>query len=83
VTWCDRLSISLPRTSGVKKPLSSACNPEWICSLRWGYSGAGVVIAAGKGVQEFQPGDRVAGAGYASHCEVNFIPKNLAARVPD
>src|SRR5260221_2441111 len=24
-----------------------------------------------------------AGAGYASHCEVNFIPKNLAVRVPD
>jgi NADPH:quinone reductase-like Zn-dependent oxidoreductase len=36
-------------------------------------------------VTEFQPGDRVAcaGAGYASHCEVNFIPKNLAVRVPD
>ena len=50
-----------------------------------GYSCAGTVIAAGQGVQEFQPGDRVAcaGAGYASHCEVNFIPKNLAARVPD
>jgi predicted dehydrogenase/threonine dehydrogenase-like Zn-dependent dehydrogenase len=50
-----------------------------------GYSCAGIVLAAGEGVQEFQPGDRVAcaGAGYASHCEVNFIPKNLAARVPD
>lgn len=50
-----------------------------------GYSCAGVVIAAGQGVPEFQPGDRVAcaGAGYASHCEVNFIPRNLAVRVPD
>jgi predicted dehydrogenase/threonine dehydrogenase-like Zn-dependent dehydrogenase len=50
-----------------------------------GYSCAGMVIAAGQGVTEFQPGDRVAcaGAGYASHCEVNFIPKNLAVRVPD
>jgi threonine dehydrogenase-like Zn-dependent dehydrogenase len=50
-----------------------------------GYSCAGIVLAAGQGVQEFQPDDRVAcaGAGYASHCEVNFIPKNLAARVPD
>jgi NADPH:quinone reductase-like Zn-dependent oxidoreductase len=50
-----------------------------------GYSCAGIVIAAGQGVQEFQPGDRVAcaGARYASHCEINFIPKNLAARVPD
>jgi len=50
-----------------------------------GCSCAGVVITAGQGVPEFQPGDRVAcaGAGYASHCEVNFIPKNLAVRVPD
>ena len=42
-----------------------------------GYSCAGIVIAAGQGVAEFQPGDRVtcAGVGYASHCEVNFIPK--------
>jgi predicted dehydrogenase/threonine dehydrogenase-like Zn-dependent dehydrogenase len=42
------------------------------------------VIAAGR-VKEFHPGDRVAcaGAGYASHCEVNFIPKNLAVRVPE
>ncbi len=50
-----------------------------------GYSCAGIVLAAGTGAQEFQPGDRVAcaGAGYANHCEVNFIPKNLAAKVPD
>jgi predicted dehydrogenase/threonine dehydrogenase-like Zn-dependent dehydrogenase len=50
-----------------------------------GYSCAGIVLAAGQGVQEFHPGDRVAcaGAGYASHCEVNFIPKNLAVRVPE
>lgn len=50
-----------------------------------GYSCAGVAIAVGQNVQEFQPGDRVAcgGGGYASHCEVNFVPKNLAVRVPD
>ena len=50
-----------------------------------GYSCSGTVIAAGQGAHEFHPGDRVAcaGAGYASHCEVNFIPKNLAVKVPD
>src|SRR6266566_6714131 len=50
-----------------------------------GYSCAGVVVAAGRNVHEFQTGDRVAcgGTGCASHCEVNFIPKNLAVRVPD
>jgi len=50
-----------------------------------GYSCAGTVLAVGKEVTEFQPGDRVAcaGAGYANHCEVNYIPRNLAVRVPD
>jgi NADPH:quinone reductase-like Zn-dependent oxidoreductase len=40
-----------------------------------GYGCAGIMIAAGQGTQESQPGDRVAcaGAGYASHCEVNLI----------
>jgi threonine dehydrogenase-like Zn-dependent dehydrogenase/predicted dehydrogenase len=49
-----------------------------------GYSCSGIVLAAGEGVTEFQPGDRVAcaGAGFANHCEVNFIPRNLAVRVP-
>ena len=25
----------------------------------------------------------IAGAGYASHAEMNFVPRNLTARVPD
>lgn len=50
-----------------------------------GYSCAGVVIEAGHGVDEFLPGDRVAcaGAGYASHAEVVFVPKNLCVKIPD
>jgi predicted dehydrogenase/threonine dehydrogenase-like Zn-dependent dehydrogenase len=50
-----------------------------------GYSCSGAVLATGTGASGFQPGDRVAcgGAGYASHCEINFIPTNLAVRVPD
>jgi predicted dehydrogenase/threonine dehydrogenase-like Zn-dependent dehydrogenase len=49
-----------------------------------GYSCSGYVLQAGAGVNGFQPGDRVAcgGAGYASHCEINFVPANLAVRVP-
>ena len=47
-----------------------------------GYSCAGVVVESA--VDEFKVGDRVAcgGAGYASHAEVVFVPKNLAALVP-
>jgi predicted dehydrogenase/threonine dehydrogenase-like Zn-dependent dehydrogenase len=50
-----------------------------------GYSAAGVVLRVADGVAEFRPGDRVAcaGAGHANHCQVNFIPRNLAVKVPD
>jgi predicted dehydrogenase/threonine dehydrogenase-like Zn-dependent dehydrogenase len=50
-----------------------------------GYSCSGVVLKVGAGVTGFQPGDRVAcgGAGYASHSEINFVPANLAVRIPD
>ncbi len=50
-----------------------------------GYSCAGVVEAVGEGVDSFAPGDRVAcaGAGYANHAELNVVPENLVARVPD
>ncbi|HZP63012.1 MAG TPA: bi-domain-containing oxidoreductase [Terriglobales bacterium] len=50
-----------------------------------GYSCAGTVCAVGTGVTEFQIGDRVAcaGAGYATHAEVNWVPSNLAVRIPD
>jgi len=50
-----------------------------------GYSLSGIVIAVGKGAEEFEVGQRVAcaGAGYANHAEINFIPKNLVVSVPD
>jgi predicted dehydrogenase/threonine dehydrogenase-like Zn-dependent dehydrogenase len=50
-----------------------------------GYSCSGFVLEVGAAVTEFQPGDRVAcaGTGYATHCEINFVPANLAARVPN
>lgn len=54
--------------------------------LPLGYSASGEVIAVGsnlKGV--YQIGDRVsmAGAGYANHAEVNSVPKNLVAKIPE
>lgn len=49
-----------------------------------GYSAAGVVVGVGEGVTEFQVGDRVAcaGAGYANHAELNWVPRNLVVPVP-
>lgn len=50
-----------------------------------GYSLAGEVLAVGTGAEEFRVRQRVAcaGASYANHAEVNFIPKNLVVPVPE
>ncbi len=50
-----------------------------------GYSCAGVVLEVGKDALEFKAGDRAAcaGAGYANHAEVVFVPKNLAVKIPE
>ena len=49
-----------------------------------GYSCAGRVVAVGSDVGTFQVGDTVAcaGAGYANHAEMVFVPKHLAVKVP-
>ncbi len=48
-----------------------------------GYSAAGIVLESRDA--PFAPGDRVAcaGADAATHAEINFVPRNLCARVPD
>ncbi|HEX3143238.1 MAG TPA: bi-domain-containing oxidoreductase [Pyrinomonadaceae bacterium] len=53
--------------------------------LPLGYSAAGVVESVGDGVTDIKIGDRVAiaGAGYASHAEMNFVPRNLTALIPE
>jgi predicted dehydrogenase/threonine dehydrogenase-like Zn-dependent dehydrogenase len=54
--------------------------------LPLGYSAAGEVVAVGAGLEgRFRVGQRVAvaGAGLANHAELNVIPANLAAPVPD
>ena len=50
-----------------------------------GYSCAGTVLAVAEDVREFVVGDKVACAGvsFATHSEVNFVPKNLAVHVPN
>lgn len=50
-----------------------------------GYSLAGEVVAVGRDCPDFTVGQHVAcaGAGYANHADVNYIPRNLAVPVPD
>lgn len=49
--------------------------------LSMGYSSAGVVLACGRGVKNFKPGDRVASNG--PHAEIVSVSKHLCARIPD
>lgn len=49
--------------------------------LPLGYCNSGVVIGVGKGVKEFNVGDRVVSNG--NHAEVVNIPENLVAKIPD
>jgi predicted dehydrogenase len=54
--------------------------------LPLGYSAAGEVMAVGAGLEgAFKVGDRIAmaGAGLANHAELNVVPRNLAALLPD
>ncbi|MFT7144088.1 MAG: putative dehydrogenase/threonine dehydrogenase-like Zn-dependent dehydrogenase [Alphaproteobacteria bacterium] len=54
--------------------------------LPLGYSASGEVIAVGSSMKGlYQVGDRVsmAGAGFANHAEVNSVPKNLIAKIPE
>ncbi len=49
--------------------------------LPLGYCNVGTVIEVGRGVTEFQVGDRVASNG--NHAEFVCVPKNLCAKIPD
>ncbi len=50
-----------------------------------GYSSAGTVIAVSEDIIDIKIGDRVAcaGAGYANHADVDFIPRNLCVKLQD
>ena len=49
-----------------------------------GYATAGIVMAVAPGVDDVGIGDRVAcaGATYATHAEINYVPRNLVVPVP-
>lgn len=76
--------VDFARTNGVRAAYNKVKSRlDTLAPL--GYSCSGTVMALGAGVTDFQVGERVscAGVGYANHAEVNFIPSNLAVRIPD
>jgi polar amino acid transport system substrate-binding protein len=75
--------IEYARQNGVKAAYQKVhAKLDTLATL--GYSCAGEVISVADGVHEFRAGDRVACAGgtYANHAEINFVPRNLAVRIP-
>jgi len=78
----DRVKMVLDKmkTEGVLPTLEAVFN-KLNQPLPLGYCNVGVVEAVGKGVDDFNIGDRVASNG--NHSEYVCVPTNLAAKIPD
>ncbi|QHS54267.1 Gfo/Idh/MocA family oxidoreductase [Mucilaginibacter sp. 14171R-50] len=68
------------KTDGLKPTIDAVFN-KLGQPLPLGYCNVGKVVAVGRGVTEFKPGDRVASNG--PHAEYVSVPQNLVAHVPD
>lgn len=79
-----RQVLAKVRSDGVLKTID-AVRSKLGTELPMGYSSAGVVIAVGRDITDISVGDRVAcaGAGYAAHAEVAYVPRTLVAPVPE
>ncbi len=72
------VSQGVSRTASVIQGRLSSGQPT-------GYSAAGTVLEVGAGVEDLQPGSRVAcaGAQCAHHAEMIRVPRNLTVPIPD
>ncbi|MGZ8843795.1 MAG: zinc-dependent alcohol dehydrogenase, partial [Pyrinomonadaceae bacterium] len=78
-----RQVVGRVRSQGLKNTIESVMT-KIDRPLALGYSAAGVVEEIGSEVSSLKVGDRVAiaGAGYASHAEINYVPLNLTSLIP-
>ena len=79
-----KTALRMVRTEGLSRTIQLVRNKVEV-SQPTGYSAAGVVLEVGEGIDDIQPGDRVAcaGAQCAFHAEIIRVPRNLTVRVPD
>ncbi len=75
-----KMVLNKVKTDGLKPTMDAVFN-KLGQPLPLGYCNVGEVVAVGKGVSEFNIGDRVASNG--NHAEYVCIPKNLVAKIPD
>ena len=75
-----KMVLNKVKTDGLKPTMDAVLN-KLNQPLPLGYCNVGEVVGVGRGVTEFQIGDRVASNG--NHAEYVNIPKNLVAKIPD
>ncbi|MBA4695804.1 MAG: Gfo/Idh/MocA family oxidoreductase [Legionella sp.] len=75
-----RMMIDKIKTEGVLSTLE-AVRSKLDQPILLGYSNVGVVIAVGKNVRRFKPGDRVVSNG--GHADLVKVPEQLCARIPN
>ncbi|MBI2280593.1 MAG: bi-domain-containing oxidoreductase [Bacteroidetes bacterium] len=78
-----KTAIEFAKTNGIAKTIQRVKGVLG-GGKQTGYSASGTVVAVGKGVANFQVGDKVAaaGAGIANHAEFIDVPQNLVMPVP-
>ena len=76
-------ALSMVKDRGMIKTVT-LIRSKYDKSMPTGYSVCGMVLAVGRGVTDFVPGDIVAaaGAGRANHAEYVDVPENLAVKLP-
>ena len=79
-----RQVLKKARMEGVKPTLEKVMS-KLDAPVALGYSAAGDVVEVGLETINLKPGDRVAvaGGGYATHAEFNFVPRNLCVKIPE
>ncbi|PID69822.1 MAG: dehydrogenase [Flavobacteriales bacterium] len=75
-----KMVLDKVKTDGLKPTMDSVFN-KLNQPLPLGYCNVGEVVEVGRGVSEFQVGDRVVSNG--NHAEYVLVPKNLVAKIPD
>ena len=75
-----KMVLDKVKTDGLKPTIDAVFN-KLNQPLPLGYSNVGKIVEVGKGVSEFQVGDRVVSNGH--HAEYVCVPKHLAAKIPE
>jgi predicted dehydrogenase/threonine dehydrogenase-like Zn-dependent dehydrogenase len=75
-----KMVLDKVKTDGLKPTMNAVFN-KLNQPLPLGYCNVGEVVGVGKGVTEFQIGDRVASNGH--HAEYVNVPKNLVVKIPE